>query len=89
MFIFRSLIPPIFNSILDTHNNIDYCCLMYTITTITLFLPYAYLHLSSMCASPIVREPSAYVILSLSLSLALLLKNCVNVCFGYSSECFN
>lgn len=85
------LIPPIFNSILDTHINIDYWCihLMYVMTIIALFLAYASFHLSSMCASLVVREHSASIILSLSLSMTLLRKNCVIMCLGYSSACFN
>lgn len=85
------LIPPIFNSILDIHINIDYWCihLMYIMTVIVLFLEYASFHLSSVCASLVVREHSAYIILYLSLSRTLLRKNCFNVCLGYSSACFN
>lgn len=39
----------------------------------------------NVCASLVVREHSAHIILSLSFFMTLLLKNCVNVCLGYSS----
>lgn len=47
---------------------------MYIMTVIALFLEYASFHLSSMCASLVVREHSAYIILYLSLSRTLLRK---------------